>query len=1210
MARKKKGVASDSCIQMSLVEAQRARNVFSNPQTEILLNTIDNMARGIFLVPPPTGIGKSHAVTHAFIQTWLEGKRLWFITARKNNLKEPIANLLREAQHLNETGKLSDSDLSDLMKAVIPLHNYIEAWAAILDRKGIPAEVRKSKLYKSKDFQALLKNLGYAYKKLVKNPFKDEADRYKENFYDAERAVRIFVKDDFREFAAGFREGGSKRVDGAYAQDVVDAYVELNPWVTIVYPYININKCYNGRCPIVFATEAKKNSPCDNLMGDTSCLYAQIRKKGGIAIIDEIDQSKVACRDNLLKANVYNKFKIADLIKKNFTDDRLEIIINTERDPASREKMKERLATSSKIIADFESRFGPITTLREFSDACKESMGSRIHIIMETSFRRYVSDYMTYGCKGAAAYIDIVEKKPGLKHSDKDTASDELPDDVVWLHDAANGVTGIINHFVASLPYFLETLKIKRGHALDSTYDYANIASLLHALNIEAGTDEFDYLIDRMVSRGSIVIQKMPVINSLYSRGISVSIPSLSEYDSERNTIDSFSIDISPEEILATMADAVLVIGLSATADIDSAIGNYNYEWIKSCNIPVCALSDSDWETIGGIQRGRFANIDAVSLHIDEITAPLAKEGLTPECLLEISDIASMSVNEDTDPSFEIARLSKLVVAFGVFCFKDFVAGIALTQRDYGKAPAIENAFKRLFAKFDPNVEVFFANSDKMEDLWSEAKSCLANGRRIFFIAPYQSGNTGLNYNYPLSREYWEYCHVADQLRTYSEKIDVDFMYLSGITNVFPRQDWRKGFDRTILAKQLCIIEEMYLRGEISEEKRAAYIMLCMDKGTIGLDDQMSWPSYQGEVLKILVQSLGRFERSPYKRSSVGVLYDSDLSERVDADYIKSYLMRKPYLNPHTKAVLESLANNASSKGSTEDRKDIRYSNCATDTLSYLNREYKIRRGNLWYPEKICRYELLRRFVIEHPTATESDFAGNEWMKDLYLKKDGDFFYSFHYAGVQIRRSPMRGFRKLSSDASNLDDLLKNPLIHDHFVKNGYAVSWKDENEYIMSPGLMVNIYMGVVGEEALKALLAGTVIESITNIDIYELFDFICNRVPVDAKNYTPEAYPGGRAPDEYVPKKQLEIIAYKLDKANAEAAVYVNLIDDGKRKDGEVRPISGGLLKEKKEWNRPVLIIHGLVGRDGTVNKREMHRLLQFIEDHADAISDYREA
>ena len=1203
-------ISPDNMFQLSLTEVGRHKCNFTNPLTEIILNAIDDMERGIFLVPPPTGIGKSHAVTHMFIQAWLEGKRLWFITARKNNLTEPIANLKREAEKMNQNGELSDRDFDGLMMSILPLHNYIEAWESVLGERKLPIEMTCSDLFHSKNFHTLFETLRKAVLKYRKNKEDPEEELYyADAVSEAERKLRQFVKNDFKAFAEKYKECGSRRKDGAYDQDVVDAYISRNRWIDMVYPYVNINKCNNGRYPIVFATEAKKNVPCDNLMGDTSCLYAQIRNKGGVVIIDEIDQSKVSCRDQLLKANVYNKFKIALRIKENFIAERLEMIINKERDPIMQEKMRSRLVTSRKLISDFESKYGPITTLREFGEECELSMKKDVHIIMETSYTRFFSHKFTYGHRGPAALIDILpddtDVKEGLPLKKK--ASQENGEHAVWLHNVIQGLTGIINHFVGSLPFFLEALKIKRNHAQDSAYDFSNIASLLQALNIEIGSDEFNYLQERLTSRGSISVSNMPVISSIYSRGLGISIPSLNEADSERNTTYSFSIDISPEVILATIADRALVIGLSATADVDTAIGNYNYNWIESCGIPVVSLDEDAWAAIAEIQRGRFADIDKVQFDVSYISDQIAGVMLDQSVLLAISNIASMVVEEDEDPSYEERRLSKLISAFSVFNSGDHSSGIALMQRDYGKNKNVRNAFKRVFDTIDPEqeIDVFFANSKKMADMWNNAKQQLANGRRIFFIMSYQSGNTGYNYNYPLSRDRRDFLQVADSKRTYSEKIDVDFMYLAGITNVFPLQNYKKGFDRITLTKQLCIIEELYLRGEISNQKRTAYILLCMSTGRIPLEEQMSWPSYQGEVLKTLIQTLGRFERSPYKRKNVAVLYDSDLVERLDSDYVYMYLHKHKHVNPHTGTVLSDMADKAGAKGAASDRMEIRFSNCATDARRYLNSEYgEIRKGNYYYPEKIARRERLCRFVLEHPTANENDFQGLSWIKELFMRNDQPLYYRFISDTVQIRKHPEYGYRLLESEASNLDDILKVPRIHDFFDSCGYATEWDMEKEYIMSPGLMVNIYMGAVGEEALKALLSTEVIEHISRPEIYELFDFVCNKVPVDAKNYTPEAYPGGKAPNGYDPEKQLDIIAFKLDKMAASAAVYVNLLDDGHRGEGKTILVRGK-TDTGSEWERPVLVIRGLIRRDGTVNKTEYHRLIRFIEEHSGAVS-----
>jgi len=1213
MAKRKKGLstADDGSFQMALPLIYDEIAEYENVQTKIILKAVGRMTEGIFLVPPPTGSGKSHGVVHAIIRMWLNGMRVWFITARKNNLSEPIDNLLREADKMHENGDLTKKEYNDLKKSVLPLKNYIEAWEPFLSKK-MGKSLRECKL-RAKDyklFDSYYNKLKKEWEKYKKNVYPEEADFRTKAVYDAEREMRLFVKNELREYAKNYSENGTKKINGGYSQEIIDAFISDNKWVADVYPFININKTRLGRYPIVFATEAKKNSQCDNMMGDSSYLYNHIRSLGGIVVIDEIDQSKVSCRDQLLTTQVHNNFKVALLIKLNFTKERLQAVIDKERDPEKKRKMLERLETSRKLLESYEKRFGELTTLREFSQKCLDSVSSKRHIIMEVPYNRFTNDNLTFESRGASTFIDLITNEEFKRAKD----SDELKEKAwTWLKDASSGLSGYITHFISSAPYFLEPLKLKRNHPYDSAYERSNIASYLHMLNIENGS-EFDYISDRLIKKGSVERGIMPAVSSIYSNGMSISIPSLKDWDSERNTIDTLNIDITPEEILATIADKCLVIGLSATADLDSVIGNYNYDWIRSCNIPVCLPDDEDEDLINEVQLGRFKNIESVDFQTFAVTLGSALSQLPEDIIIGCNRLAEMFTDKDKDPKYENKRLLKIVQAFSVYSENKQTMGFALTQKDYGKklsdgSDARQVLFLDILHAIDPSVNILFANAETLETIWSEIMSLLSKGERVFLFATSQGAGTGQNLNYPLDMSEGRYVQVADEKRTYpgQVKVDIDFMYLPDITNTFPSQDLKKDFKMEVLVEQLYIIEELYQKGEISNSQRGDLIYQCMSRGFISAAEQKKWPSYQAAVLSILIQLTGRGERSPYKRPKVFYLYDEDLADRLCSDYVSQYLLRKKNINPHTRMLLEDIAARATSIGSANDRTEIYLSNRATEVLNHINRDYgEIGTGNIWYLKKIIRYEALRLFVLMHPIAKEADFEGEfSWIKPFYLKTD-NAYYRFDLSNIEIRLSEKKGFRRISSEATNLDTLMLVPQIRSYFEKHGYETEW-GEGEYVMSPGLMINIYMGALGEEALKALLANCSIESIRNENIYEMYDFVCDHMPIDAKNLTPEAYPAGAAPAGYNADKHLRNIAFKLDRTDASAAIYVNMIDDGDRRGCETKAIRGDLLREGHDWERPVLFVRGLVTREGIVLHERLVRIAEFIGEHPDAIANY---
>ena len=455
----------------------------------------------------------------------------------------------------------------------------------------------------------------------------------------------------------------------------------------------------------------------------------------------------------------------------------------------------------------------------------------------------------------------------------------------------------------------------------------------------------------------------------------------------------------------------------------------------------------------------------------------------------------------------------------------------------------------------------------------------------------------GLNFNYDCVGEVVQ---VAADEYTYSNTVDVDFMYFMGITQIIPQQEKE---DKTSVAKQAYMIEEMYTADEMSDEMKWETIIKCLLGRTPSLEKQIQWSSFQGALLKTLIQACGRGERSAYKRKHVEYLYDTEIAERVDSGFVKHYLMKHQNFNPFTGKMLESIAQNAEERVSDINRDELRLSRISTNVLGKFNREYgEINSLNLWHQEKREQYEAEREFAMKNPTPSEFPESANN-KSEYYLDVPKAYYRIKH--GVQLREKKgeewstktknvgdivtislthQKNFKEISSVRTNLDTFMLVPEIKSYFEEHGYATEWT-ASEYIMSPGLMINLYMGAIGEEALKALLPHETIEPLPE-KYYELFDFYVNGVAVDVKNYTPESYIDGK--DYGDANAFRRRISWKMDKMGISKAVYVNMVDDGNRKSG-VEDIDG----------KKVFIIGGLIDREGNVDRDRLRAMKEFIND-----------
>ena len=93
---------------------------------------------------------------------------------------------------------------------------------------------------------------------------------------------------------------------------------------------------------------------------------------------------------------------------------------------------------------------------------------------------------------------------------------------------------------------------------------------------------------------------------------------------------------------------------------------------------------------------------------------------------------------------------------------------------------------------------------------------------------------------------------------------------------------------------------------------------------------------------------------------------------------------------------------------------------------------------------------------------------------------------------------------------------MKNPVIRNHFEKNGYATNWK-EGGLILHPLILASDYAGEIGEEAFLAIVlhyTNCTADDIKHLEgkDYELADFVvCNpdgsyKIAFDVKNMNPD--------------------------------------------------------------------------------------------------------
>ena len=1137
-----------------------------NTLSEIMYNKISELSDGgIARIADAPGSGKTYSTGKLIIRLWKEGKFTWVATESRNNRDNGVEKVINEAKKT-----LSLKESSDLEFMTIVVKSTEDCWKDYLNK------VEKGEIERAEDSK-------YATAKL-----KEEIGKAKERYRELEslnRNVPDYVRRNIsdRLTEADYKVRGELReiMKSTNMEDV--DFIRENEWISVLYPFAKKNISINGKRPIVFSTIAKTIYPADDLHGDTSILAAQIRNsKDSVVIIDEIDQSKKAFQDQLIKDDFYNMVIVANNLYWNFTYDRLKEVIEAENDIAKHEVMKEKLNEIEKIRKDLEKKYRISDERRDFSAELREKDEAGKSFILELAERTITAGKPLYLKKGHNAPNVITEDCEG--DGDKNES----------LHKMVNDISKtLISKCVAASPLFLVALRQKRKK--EEAYEEGNINSFLGLLGFHKGSRESEYYRKRMLDKSATFKSKE---TSLYSHGISFIYPSMDDNNSEINTLQAASVNTTPEAILAGWAENHPVLGISASADIESVLCNYNYDWIRKQGIKVIDITPEEKSRLEEDHKKRFeysslCKFEALPLRMSDIT--------DHDIIEEINKLSDGDVKkfEEVDKPRYLKIISALVKfqekdAFGHCAHK---AGLILTFPDFSDKEQ-EKVITKIYTKYlkgDKN-EIVFSNANKFYKTIKAAGKDLAKGKRKIIFCTYKGGSTGLDYNYKV-KDPENYCKITNEPR--DTCVDFDFLGLSDIRNIFPSFKHEDG--KLVDAEKTKLylsynLSEIYETGEISEELRDRTIKYNVFRGlSISSELQMSLPSTQNYILKEMLQSTGRMERSKYKWSQNTVVYDDRLAEFLTEDVLDRFADThniNPLFREFAKSVKEIRSGRNTGIVSKETIINNKLTMASRRIARTINNMYgKTSDKNPYTEEKMMAKRELEEFTKKHPTANEEDFDQHEWIKKFYLKaktiyfKNDSPYDNWEMVDVSVEMKP--GYEKLTEKSARLPEILKIHGIEDinvykRFEDKGYALSWDENNEYIMSPALMNNIYKGTIGEEAGKELLKYAEPKNIVDPAIYELFDFVASGVLIDTKNYKPGVI--GINDNE----QKINIADMKMSMMDANACVYISLFDKGERKTEEIRTPEG----------RHVLISSDICDIDtGKIKESSYNEVLNYI-------------
>ena len=637
--------------------------------------------------------------------------------------------------------------------------------------------------------------------------------------------------------------------------------------------------------------------------------------------------------------------------------------------------------------------------------------------------------------------------------------------------------------------------------------------------------------------------------NSYYQRGIELF--ELEDHDAHHDATKLRLVAVydTPEKILSYLAEKASVIGVSATAEIPSVIGNYDLGYLKN------RLGDFYHPTPDFMKKQIRSEFSEVWRAYDEgkvkINAEIIKDQNDDICEVcesffrnaQLAAICAKQIENMVEDPYYAMRYVNIARAMHRFIDADIQSmlylGMALPQKSNPKMD--EDLLQRIFEITTKDSQTLgesteegltntsylvFLRGKNFVDEKQTLLERLAAGEKIFIMSSYQTLGAGQNLQYkaPQKEKLVELVpDKGDGDRRHINK-DIDAIYLGDVTHLTTNTYSDEELTTSELIDMLIQIEELIENAEIGFSDANKMIRLAFraydGDGAFEHNQLYDAESVKLQATRQVMQAIGRLCRTYLKSENIYIFVEEKLLGKISAAELKKHI-----LPPEMQAIVK-LRESLGAEYTRDQEKILR----RAEKISSFGM-WKIRQmlSQDWTEDSMTLWKRLRQLVLQYPTADADDCENDALMRELYItsgEKQNRYFYSqysdFSDVSIDFGSDPIAfrnsGRAKQKADSSEvvvceasetesrLPVLMKYPGMQNYFVDNGYAITF-EENDYMMSPVLFHNIYKGVLGETAGRLILKrelGIDLSEIEDPDRFEFFDYeMADGVYVDFKNW-----------------------------------------------------------------------------------------------------------
>lgn len=1119
-----------------------------------MINTLkkycnDEPSTGLMLLDLATGVGKTWSVNRYIFEAMQDPtfkKRIFFLTSLKKNLPE---------EELREMFEQTDQRMLFENKFLRVESNY----EGVL--KGLTAEVERiipADIKKTEEYRALK-----LYVESVRYYRSQPTAQNKPLLKQAEEELRGRVEKAFRSLIQAKLKAECSTVEERREAIKSGAW----QWVQALYPAVLMEERQ-----IIFMSMDKFLLPQSAIADSGTVLYRSSLIKDAIIFIDEFDATKDTMLRALIRESLNNKVDELALFRRidsalrthhfptilttpsqhqlagKYGEQSLDVILETLRKIAAQISAQYTLAFNHKTVQVIDRDRDNFL----FQD-------HRYHSILSGN-NQYIT--CTTNQMSCLNMIDFSKEKPMCENNNIQTMLGRLRGFISYFSTAVR---------ILATNYYHNKCERHLPNDDEFTYEKA-VRTVLAEFDLDSATINLLANSILMGSRRSLEDGKTEAFDmTYYERGFRY-------YDFEDDVnhdliskIMMISMALTPEKLLLRMCESAKVVGISATATLPSVVGNYDLNYLKEkLRDRFVFVSKADRACLDAIFETSIRGYDQINIHTALIDGEDCSEAAWRKVVdheekagilcAKVDEAVGGNMKGEKETHYLKARYLRIAIAFKEFLSHEDIHSFLciLTKHPrhgdrFLNLDVLLDLFKVIVdhhkQSFDVDKSVVQLDGEHFDENKEKYLQQLSQGNRLFVISVYQTIGAGQNLQYtaPMALKNGL---VKTNNRASTGKKDFDAIYLDKPTNLLTLLS--KDVDEEDFVKFISQIEMLQENAEISMQEAAIQIKRAFRTWRGNSPDEnvrfnaesntdfkkiYQTPSVAAVATRVLIQAVGRLCRTNLKNPDIYIYADARILNVFDFDALEGR-----QLNPEFRALASMLYE---VKSTLPDEEDVSLRNKAALTSCRVNKYIHSIMRDEWTEHKIKQWQMLREWVLCHPTLSVEDFdkLGVAYNFYIELPQESDRVYyaqSGDYDEVAVSWTKCAGMQEESAAASRLKALMEVDFLRDAFESRGWATTFV-ANRYIMAPPLFNNIYRGALGE-VVGALLferfANVTLEEITDVTLFEKFDFKVRDkdIYVDFKNWHESTY---------MPSEQtIAHIVEKAQRCRAKCVIIANIV------------------------------------------------------------------